>query len=213
MPSSDAYERFQKSTLMDYEKWHDGIGYDLKAFKQMTADEQAQVLDQIRQKTEKDWRDAELLEFVGGDQKHSKQADQTLRGMADSNSIDLPAQLRAIEALIDAGKLDDIDRRLADALRQAEAFNGLDASLRLAAEHPGPMVKMALLQGVRDRPGEVGVNYAAMLFYLAGITKEEFDWDMRPFFLHFADGTPQAERDAAFAELCQRLQIDPKSIP
>jgi hypothetical protein len=213
MPHSDAYEQFQKSTIMDHEKWHDGIGYDLDAFKRMSADEQTQVVDQIRRKSDKDWRDAELLEFVGADPKHANDADKTLREMADSESIDLPAQLRAIEALIDAGKLDDVDRRLAAALGQAESFNGLDAALSLAGEHPGPLVKIALVQGVRDRPGEVGVNYAAMLYFLAGITKEEFDWDMRPFFLHFADDTPKAEHDAAFAELCQRLQVDPKSIP
>src|SRR4051812_30557897 len=115
MLHSDAYQRFQKSTVMNYETWHDGIGYDLDAFKQMTADEQTQIINEIRQRSDKDWRDAQLLEFVGSDEKHSKQADQTLREMADSDSIDLPAQLRAIEALIDAGKLDDVDRRLADA--------------------------------------------------------------------------------------------------
>ena len=213
MPHSDAYQRFHKSTVMDYEKWHDGIGYDIDAFKQMTPAEQKAVVDEIRHKSDKDWRDAELLDLVSADENHSKQAGETLRAMADSDTIDLPAQLRAIEALIDAGKLDDIDRRLAAALRQVEAFNGLDAALRLAADHPGPMVKLALLQGVRDRPGEVGVNYAAMLYFLAGITTEEFDWDMRPFFLHFAEGSSVEERAAAFAELCQRLQIDPKSIP
>jgi hypothetical protein len=43
-----------------------------------------------------------------------------------------------------------------------------------------------------------------MLFYLAGIAKEPFDWDHRPFFLRF-NGDNHEEHMAAYEELCRRV--------
>src|SRR5207249_1687233 len=51
---SDAYTKFMKSTIMDYEKWHDGIGYDLDAFRQMTPQEQAGVVAELKAKGNRD---------------------------------------------------------------------------------------------------------------------------------------------------------------
>ena len=34
-----AVRRFERSMVMDYEKWHDGTGYDLEALKEATPDE------------------------------------------------------------------------------------------------------------------------------------------------------------------------------
>src|SRR5436190_22539 len=36
-------ERFQESTEMNYEKWHDGIGYDLETLKTATPEELVQI--------------------------------------------------------------------------------------------------------------------------------------------------------------------------
>src|SRR5690349_7321243 len=64
---SDAFKTFQASMVMDYEKWHDGIGYDLTAFDAMTPEEQKQVLAEARARKGSDWRDVELLEHAGSD--------------------------------------------------------------------------------------------------------------------------------------------------
>jgi hypothetical protein len=203
-PPSDAYKKFMASTIMDYEKWHDGIGYDLDAFKQMTPAEQERVVAELKDKSNPDWRDVEIFEIAG-----TAEADAALRDALDHGPPE--ARLHAMETLASQGKLPDVDERLAKMLDRVSAFDGLDPALRMAEEHRGPKVRMALLRGAKLRP-EVGVHYAAMLFYYAGITKEAFDWDHRPFFLRFGEDSSKEDRQAAFLELCERVGVDPKTV-
>ncbi|HEY4328985.1 MAG TPA: hypothetical protein VGN88_04555, partial [Phycisphaerae bacterium] len=58
---SPAAERFIASMPMDYEKWHDGTGYDLTALAEITGDERARIADIIIQHKPRDWRDIEAL--------------------------------------------------------------------------------------------------------------------------------------------------------
>ena len=206
MSNSDAWKRFHDSMVMDFEKWHDGTGYDLEAFDELTPEEKESVLSGIRSKSDRDWRDVELLEREG-----SVDSIRAIQQNLAGSSIDTHSA--ALEALIDRGELSDelIDEKLAPLLGHTAPFDALDRCLRLAEEHPGPKVKVALLRNTRRRP-EVGVHFAALLFYQAGLAKEAFDWDHRPFFLKFGTDVPRQEQEAAFSELCRLVGVDEADV-
>ncbi len=206
MSNGDAWKRFHDSMIMDYEKWHDGTGYDLEAFDELTPEQKEMVLKSVRHKADPDWRDIQLLQREG-----SEKSINAIRQNVSGRSIETHAA--ALAALIESGKLPAqlIDEKLEALLDHTAPFDGLDRCLRLAEAHPGPRVKMALLRNARRRP-EVGVHYAAMLFFHAGLAGEAFDWNHRPFFLKFGDGASRDEKDAAFAELCRLVGVDEREV-
>jgi hypothetical protein len=59
-----AYTKFKDSTNITYERWHDGIGYDLDALARSSEPERAAVADDLIRRLEQgegDWRDVEAL--------------------------------------------------------------------------------------------------------------------------------------------------------
>ena len=205
--SSEAFERFHKSTKIGYDEWHDGTGYDLDAYAEMTTEEKDYVAQELRARGNLDWRDMEILKLHGGRESFDK-----LRGLLATGSIDERAH--ALRALIDMGKMSGNvhDVQLAHVLDDIDGIAGMTTALLLASQHAGSMSNAALLRGVRDRRG-VAVNFAGMICFLAGITDEEFDWKLRPLFLRLGEGTPDGDRNAAFAELCELAGVDPNRIP
>ena len=205
--SSEAYERFQKSKKIGYDEWHDGTSYDLDAYAEMTSEEKDNVAQELRARGNLDWRDMEILKLHG-----SRECFDSLRDLLATGSIDERAD--ALRALIDMGKMSGNvpDVQLAHVLDDIDGIAGMTTALLLASQHAGPMSNAALLRGVRDRRG-VAANFAGMICFLAGITDEEFDWKLRPLFLRLGEGTPDSDRNAAFAELCELAGVDPQRIP
>ena len=114
------------------------------------------------------------------------------------------------EAANHAGdKVSPADREtfLLKALKSCSAFDGLTEALDEAEEFHPPSVIDALVRGALNRDGETAVHFAAMLFFLHGKAKEQFDWDHRPFFLRF-NTTNREERKAAFRELCETIGVE-----
>jgi hypothetical protein len=204
--NSEAFERFQKSTKLGYDDWHDGTGYDLDAFSEMTSNEKERVVQEIRSKGNLDWRDMEVLRLHGDRESFDK-----LRDILATGSIDERAH--ALRELIAVGKMSGSvpDVQLAHILDDITGIAGMTTALQIASEHAGPTSNAALLRGVRDRPG-VAVNFAGMVCFLSGITSEEFDWKLRPLFLRLGEGTPDDDRSAAFLELCNLTGVDPNHI-
>lgn len=56
-----ALGRFERSMLIDYEKWHDGEGYDLDAIADATAPEREAIEAVLLNRGPKDWRDIEAF--------------------------------------------------------------------------------------------------------------------------------------------------------
>jgi len=54
-------QRFKKSMQINYEKWHDGIGYDLEALKLASPEEQNVIEQILINHNPRDWRDIEAL--------------------------------------------------------------------------------------------------------------------------------------------------------
>jgi|SRR6185295_11329612 len=207
MADSEAYERFLKSTKIGYDEWHDGIGYDLDAFAQMTPEEKHRVAQDLQARGNLDWRDMEVLKLHGDRASFDK-----LRDVLATGSIGERAS--ALRELIEMKKMPGSvpDVQLAHVLDDIDGIGGMSTALQIAAQHAGPMSNAALLRGTRDRPG-VAVNFAGMVCFLAGVTNEEFDWNLRPLFLRMGDGEPEDGRVAAFGELCDLVGIDAAKIP
>lgn len=104
-----------------------------------------------------------------------------------------PTSQREAE-LIESLQRDTIGHRLNQTMAAIEKF------------HP-PAVLDALFTGTLERPGEVAVNFAAMLFYLHGITATVFDWRHLYFFLLF-DTADSVQRKLAFREMCAIFGVD-----
>jgi hypothetical protein len=207
MAHSEAWERFKKSTNIGYDEWHDGVGYDLEAFAQMTPEEKENVVRDLHGRGNLDWRDMELLRLHGGRASFDK-----LRDILASGTIEERAH--ALRELLEMGKMHGSvpDFQLAHVLDDIDDIPGMTTALLLAPQHAGPMSNAALLRGTRDRPG-VAVHYAGMVCFLAGATNEVFDWNLRSLFLSMGKGIPENKRMAAFSDLCKLTGIDPTEIP
>ena len=197
---TDAVHRFRQSMVMDYEKWHDGIGYDLTVLQAATAAERGEIERLLVARGISDWRDVEALAALG-----------------------TPAALAALERALASGNteirlavmqhapgLPSYEQRVATlvaALETAELFGGLSQALdEVPAFHPPPVLG-ALFRGALDRGGDVAVHFAAMLTFLHGKADEPFDWEQRPFFLRFHTEV-RSEREDVFRELCGKIGVD-----
>ncbi len=56
-----AVDRFRESMVGTYERWHDGIGYDVALFETATPDELVEIENLLLSRSVDDWRDVEAL--------------------------------------------------------------------------------------------------------------------------------------------------------
>ena len=190
---------FERSMVIDYDKWHDGIGYDLDVLRAMTPRERGQIEAMLIRKGLSDWRDVEALA-----------------------EIDTPAARAALEAAIHhtnpevrnavlqhAPTLVPEEQKLRviiQGLKTSVIFGGLTQTLDDVADFHPPEVVETLFRCALSRTGDVAVHFAAMLFYIHGKASVPFDWDHRPFFLRFHT-EDRAERVAVFRELCATVGV------
>lgn len=196
-PTGPTVDRFVASMRIDYERWHDGIGYDLAAIDEATPAERAQMLALLRSRGLADWRDVQAAARIGG-----PDARRALRQLLRSGSIE-----QRLALMNDAPELfSDAQRTttLVQALQQVRPFAGLsDCLAQVQRWHPAP-VMAALWAAAECAVPERAVHAAALLAYLHGLAAAPFDFDQRPFFLRFGDPDP-ATRAEACAELRRRI--------
>lgn len=193
-------DRFKASLKIDYEKWHDGIGYDLDAIREGSPEERRQMEELILESGGRDWRDIEALAVLD-----TPRARERLRRAAASGGpeVQMSVLSHAPGVVTEAQKLAWVLR----GIREADLYGGLTATLRaVEAFHP-PEVIDALFEAVLERKGDVAVNLAGMLLYVHGKAEETFDMSQRPFLLRFA-AESREERLPAFRELCERVGAD-----
>lgn len=205
---SAAYTRFQASMVMDFEKWHDGIGFDLSAIGEMNTGERASVFSQL-QHTTKTWREIEALEALQAywdehsdvDAAHGKATPST--AIADAvGATDRDTRLAAAEALHRAGQMPDFDNLLArEICGLTTVADGSVRTLLLAESYPSEKVKQALLAASNSHT-ECALHCAALLCYLCGQADSAFDFSLRSLFLKFGLHESSLIRSAAFEELC-----------
>jgi hypothetical protein len=196
-----ALGRFERSMQMDYQKWHDGDGYDLDALRRSTPAERNAIEAMLLRRGAQDWRDVEALAALATPR--TAVVLKTAAGSSDA-AIRMAVMRHAPHLVTDTQRV----TCLVTALESASLYEGLSQALDQAAEfHPKEVVD-ALLRGTLQRDGETAVHFAALLMFLHGQASEPFDWDQRPFFLRFNTGNHQ-ERNAVFLELCRKIGVDP----
>ena len=202
MPT-DAYSKFMASLELDYDRWHDGEGFDLEALANIDDSERGDVVWELARR-DPTWREIEALEQI--DIPPAFMAIK--RALRDSESID--TRLAAAEALERLDKLDEpVDEILAREIRNLGSVEGGSTrALLMAEEYPTDAVKKALLAASLKRT-DSAMHCAGVLCYLTGAGKEAFDWDLRPLFLRLGPEEPEDDRNAAFNELCALVKMKP----
>jgi hypothetical protein len=196
----NAASRFIESMTLTFDRWHDGTGYDLDALRAVPDDEVPALVALLVARRPRDWRDIEALGVL-----NTPAALQAIQ--ASLNDPD-PHVRRYAAAYVGPSEDPEREAMLVKNLKTALFFDGLGAALDEAEEFHPPAVIDALLDGARNREGDIAVNFAAMLCFLHGKSKEAFDWDHRAFFLRFQTADPD-ERLAVFRELCSMIGVDP----
>lgn len=190
--------RFRSSMVRDFEKWHDGIGYDIALLGKMSDFDRSEVERLILGKPKLEWFDVEALALLD--------TPVARKRMGEAHG-DPDFSVRNAVRLHAPGLVSDSDhaKSLVRALREAELYGGLSQALDAAEGFHPPEVIQALLDGARDRDGETATLMAALLLYVHGITGERFDMRERPFLLRF-NTADRKERAAVFEELQFRLK-------
>jgi len=196
------YRRFRASMEIDYEKWREGIGYDLESIRKAGPEDRRSIEDLVLGRGALDWRDVEAMAEL-----NTPRATEALRAILKGTDIRLKqAVLRYAPGLTTKN---DRKATLVRALEEAVIYGGLTQALdELPGYHPPEAIE-ALFRGALRREGEVAVHFAAMLYYLHGKAEEPFDWSHRPFFLRF-HAALGPEREAVFRELCAHVGVDPQ---
>jgi hypothetical protein len=195
-------QRFEKSMEMNYEKWHDGIGYDIDAIKLASPTERKAIEQMLLHHSPRDWRDIEALAEIG-----TKSAQKTIKNAIKDSDPDVRVAVTRFAPNLVTNR--ERSQSLIKALKNAQVFGGLSQVLDDIEEYHPTEVKEALITGLLSREGDVAVLFAAMLFYVYGKAKEPFDMKQRPFFLRF-NTENREERMQAFRELCKQLNINPE---
>ena len=200
--SDSPLRRFKESMKIDYEKWHDGVGYDMDAIKSASPEQRKTIEQILINHSPRDWRDIEALAQI-----NTTIARETIRNAMKDPNIDVQIAVTryAPDIVGNSGRRQVLIR----SLQTAEIFSGLSQALdEIEQYHPKEIIE-ALTEGLLKREGDIAVLFAGMLFYIYGKTTEPFDWTQRPFFLSF-NTENKAERLQAFLELCKQLDINPE---
>lgn len=195
----DVPARFARSMVIDFDRWHDGIGYDVELIDAATPEERAAIEALLLGHGVRDWRDVEALARFT-----SPRAREALRSALRGGDTRLRAALlRYAPAVLEPGERETL---LVAGLEHATLDDGLSDVLDLVAhEHP-PAVVDALLRGVLDRDGRTAVLFAGLLLFLHGQAEAPVDFAVRPFTLEFDTGDA-GRRRVLYEELCARLGV------
>jgi hypothetical protein len=192
--------RFHESMAVDYDKWHDGIGYDLAAIRDANEDELEAIERMVLANSPRGWRDVEAMAVLNTPRMIRelrailKGGDNQLKQAVDRYAPDLMTKQSRTATLVRA-------------LEESVIYGGLTQALDDLPDFHRPEAVEALFRGALRREGEVAVHFAAMLYYLHGKAKEPFDWGHRPFYLRF-HAPVGPEREAVFRELCATIGVD-----
>lgn len=190
-------ERFADSMRIDYEKWYDGIGYDLEILKQASATEQNQIETLLLSRVVDDWRDVEALAALPSERAREALSQAFAHGtLTIRNAVTYYAPALVSDA--------EKTAHLITALRIARIYDGLSQALNLVVSFHPPEIVRELQRGALEREGDVAGHLAAMLLFIHGQAETPFDWSQRPFLLRF-NTEDRAERETVYRELCDKI--------
>ena len=182
MPS-EAYQLFLDSMIMNFDRWHDGIGYDLEALKRLGSEEQASIEERLIKNLEQagDWRDVEALAALGTTSAHSAVNKARFHN-------DTKVRNYALRICLNTQDSKDMTKKDIAELEEQVIQAVKHGNFQIAEYMPTKAVKKALLHSILsvEYNSEIRVSAVAFLLYLCGQAPEPFDWSQRPFFLLFS---------------------------
>lgn len=202
MSDSEVVAKFRRSMILDYDAWHDGTGYDTSVLADASDADKDIIADLLNPPG--GWRDVEALEAL-----NTAKAASILRAAIKSRNPEVRTALTRYAP----AKVSDKEKTaiLVKALKTGAFYQDMTSALQQIEEHhPKPVID-ALFRGLFTQTGDVACHFAAMLTFLHGKAKTNFDWGKRPLFLKFNTDN-QAERREAFVELCSLLEMDPDKL-
>ena len=204
MPS-EAYQQFLDSMVMNFDKWHDGIGYDLEILRQLEPEERASIEELLIRNLEDggDWRDVEALMTLGT---------TSARAAVDKARLHRNAKIReyALRTIIYNWYSEDMTKEEMTELEELVIEAVKHGDFEMAEYMPTMRIKKVLLDSIltSEYANEIRVSAVAFLVYLCGQASEPFDWDQRPFFLRFSDSVRDSKAlQQAWEELRQRTGL------
>lgn len=201
--SSPALERFLKSMHIGFVEWHDGIGYDLDALKEMTPAELDYVEKIILPYKDRDWREVETLAAL-----NTPASIQALKECLNSPNND--ARLFAVRLLKEMNVVDRIEEVILDILPKTKIGDGLTYALSLAEKYPSEAIRRKVLWCALNGNNDIRIHCAAMALYLYGVASTTFD-NRFPLIFEFREPL-RAMRLKPFRALCARVGVDPASL-
>jgi hypothetical protein len=190
----DPVADFKSSMILDYEKWPDGLGYDIDLIDQMTPEQKLEIEQHLRQNGISDWRDLEALDRLG--------TPTAVELILEARASDLqPLALRAQEY----GPSPTTNDREASILRGLSDAESMLDVIDDAADHPSPKVIAKLFECARTSTGTEAYQAALALYYIHGNVDSMHSWDHRPFLLRFVD--PGPDKAAALEELRENIGL------
>lgn len=193
-------KKFRESMVMNYERWHDGIGYDLSLLRSANPEERAAIETILLNESITDWRPVEAMHAL-----HTPQCLDKLKSTF-ATSTDHEVKLAITQY---AGEIFSPEQRsgaIISALKEAPLINGLTAALRQIPQFHPPEIIAQLLDSALHREGESAIHCAAMVLFLHGKANSIFDNAHMSFLTRFCLKAPGA-RAAAYEELCQRIGV------
>jgi hypothetical protein len=195
-----AVRRFVSSTMLTMDQWRDGEGYDLSALLGLSNPEAAFILDLLNDRLESagaDIRDVDAMAAL-----EIPPARMVIKRLAEHWSAAI--RLRAARYLTERGDASAAEQEIVRLLEDPKTDIVADALITMAERHPTAAVRAALLECALDGADHLRVHAAALALFLAGGSKESFDWDHRPLFLEFGE-SDRAVRVTAMRKLKQLM--------
>lgn len=193
-------QRFLQSMNIGYIEWHDGIGYDMAALKQLYGAERDQAEEILIANKDRDWRDVEGLATLA-----TPRAIQALHDCLHSTSSDV--RLFAVRYLKEMGISDHVEEVLIETLPRTRIGYGMTYALALAKDYPSNRIRETVLRCALHGNDDIRIHCAAMALYLYGVTEKEFDREQQV--IYEVGEKDEAKRLAAFRLLCRMVGEDP----
>ena len=166
-------EKFLKSMQIGFIEWHDGIGYDLDALKELDAQELKQVESLLISRKDGDWRDVEALAAL-----KTPRAIEALKDCLQSRNLD--ARLFAVRYLKEMGVVDRVEEIVVDTWPATKIGKGMTFALSLAKEYPTERVKRKLLWCALHGNDDIRIHCAAMALSAVRRDQPSLSSRMRP---------------------------------
>lgn len=198
-----ALEQFFTSMNIGFYEWHEGIGYNIDALKELSSDEIKTVEKLLISRKDEDWRDVEALAAL-----RTEATIQALKDCLDSPNLD--CRLFAVRYLKEMGIEDHVEDVVIRTLPETRVGEGMTYALNLARDYPTDRVRNTVLRCALHGNDSIRVHCAALALLLHGKARTEAK-SYQGIVYEFNNKDMHA-RINSFKRLCQIINVTPEDI-